>query len=253
LTARARGQRDGQPAAPTWAISTVTVGSMDVNDVRLALQPALTVAGRVVFDATSRRAPEAGAVRVRLMPIEGDQRLAFAASGDVAPDGKFVIANVMPGRYLAHLYIGLGEPEPAWTIRTLTVGDRSLTDLPLEVPAGGQIDDLAITATDRVTALRGSLLTAANQPAPEFYVIAFPVDRAYWLPGSRRVQAVRPATDGAFLFKSLSPGEYFLAALTDVEDEEWHDAAFLEQLVAASIKVKIAEGTTTLQNVRIGR
>jgi len=40
-----------------------------------------------------------------------------------------------------------------------------------------------------------------------------------------------PATDGALSVKGLPPGEYFLAALADLETGEWNDPALLDQLV----------------------
>jgi hypothetical protein len=54
------------------------------------------------------------------------------------------------------------------------------------------------------------------------------------------------------VFHGLPPGDYFLAALTDVEPGDWQDASFLAQLVAASVRVTIAEGGQTVQDLRIG-
>jgi hypothetical protein len=42
------------------------------------------------------------------------------------------------------------------------------------------------------------------------------------------------ATDGAYSVKGLPPGEYFLAAPTDLETGEWNDPVLLEQLVLSS-------------------
>ena len=62
----------------------------------------------------------------------------------------------------------------------------------------------------------------------------------------------RPATDGAFTFKGLLPGEYFLVALPDLENGEWNDPTLLEQLVKSSATVTVRDGQTTTQNYRIG-
>ena len=50
----------------------------------------------------------------------------------------------------------------------------------------------------------------------------------------------------------MPPGEYFVAALTDLESGEWNDAAFLEQLVKTSATVNLKEGETTRQDLQIG-
>ena len=71
-----------------------------------------------------------------------------------------------------------------------------------------------------------------GRAATDYYILVFSSDRKHWTPGSRRVRMTRPATDGSFSVKGLPPGEYFLAALTDLETGEWNDPALLEQLVA---------------------
>jgi hypothetical protein len=49
----------------------------------------------------------------------------------------------------------------------------------------------------------------------------------------------------------LPPGEYFLTAVTDAEQNEWFDPQFLAQLVPASIKVTIADGEKKVQDIRV--
>ncbi len=62
----------------------------------------------------------------------------------------------------------------------------------------------------------------------------------------------RPATDGSFGIKGLPPGEYFLAALPDLERGEWNDPALLDQLVRSSAWITLRGGETTTQDFRIG-
>ena len=61
----------------------------------------------------------------------------------------------------------------------------------------------------------------------------------------------RPGSDGRYKVADLPPGEYYIAALTDVEQNEWLDPAFLTQLVPASTKVAVAEGEKKEQSLRI--
>jgi len=83
-------------------------------------------------------------------------------------------------------------------------------------------------------------------------VIAFSTDRRVWGIETRRVQAVRPAADGAFSIKDLPPGEYFLGGLVDVDAGDWLRPGFLESIVGSATKVTIAEGGRTVQDLRIG-
>ncbi len=47
---------------------------------------------------------------------------------------------------------------------------------------------------------------ANGQAAPEYFLVAFPKDRALWKGQSPRIQQVRPGADGTFLFRGLLPG-----------------------------------------------
>ena len=64
---------------------------------------------------------------------------------------------------------------------------------------------------------------------------------------------MRPGGDGHFKFQNPPPGDYLIAAVTDVEQGEWNDPAFLEQLVGASTKISVAEGEKKTQSLRIKR
>ena len=52
--------------------------------------------------------------------------------------------------------------------------------------------------------------------------------------------------------KGVPAGEYYLAALTDLENGEWNDPTLLERLIPSSIKVTLRDGEVTTQDVRIG-
>jgi hypothetical protein len=82
-------------------------------------------------------------------------------------------------------------------------------------------------------------------------VIAFSTDRSHWQPGSRRILSARPATDGSFLFSDLPAGEYFIAALSDLDPLEWQESAFLAQVVPAALKVTLVEGEKKRQDLRV--
>ena len=82
-------------------------------------------------------------------------------------------------------------------------------------------------------------------------MLAFTTDTKVWGSQSRRVQVTRPADDGKFSIVNLPAGEYFLAAVTGVEDGQWNDARFLSTLVPAATRVTITDGQRTVQDLRI--
>jgi hypothetical protein len=99
---------------------------------------------------------------------------------------------------------------------------------------------------------RSRQLPRGGRAATDYSILVFSADRTYWTPGSRRIRMMRPGTDGGFSAKGLPPGEYFLAALTDLEPGEWNDPILLGQIAASAIKVTLRDGEMTTQNMRIG-
>jgi hypothetical protein len=77
-----------------------------------------------------------------------------------------------------------------------------------------------------------------------------PVDRELWRAGARRIVSSRPQSDGRFTF-DVPPGDYALAAVTDFDPLDLTDPAWLEQIVGAGVKVTVAEGARTRQDLRI--
>ena len=83
--------------------------------------------------------------------------------------------------------------------------------------------------------------------------MVFSADRRYWVARTRRTQQVRPDVTGRFVARDLPAGDYLIAALTDVDPDEWQTPTFLEQLIPASIKVVVSPGARVTQDIRVVR
>ena len=116
--------------------------------------------------------------------------------------------------------------------------------------ADGSLDGVEVVLTTAVTELAGRLTSESGTPATDYYIVAFPADRALWHPASPRVRIMRPAADGSFT-RDLPPGTYRIAALTDVEDDEPRRREFLESVHDAAIPVTVKAATSTKQDIRI--
>jgi hypothetical protein len=141
-----------------------------------------------------------------------------------------------------------------WAVASSIANGRDALDAPLIVlPAEANAGiDWTVTFTDKPSGVSGTLQDASGRAATDYYVLVFPADRKYWTTGSRRIAMARPATNGAFIATNLGPGDYYVAALTDLEPGEWNDPQLLEQLVGAAIKVTVRHGEMTAQDIRIG-
>jgi uncharacterized protein (DUF2141 family) len=250
-----------------WGLSDLSVSGSDVTGVAITLQPAMSFTGRVVFEGKTAT-PPAGfkGVSLNLRPLSAGSRgvaiLNGVAQGNIVtpaqvqPDGSFEIKNVAPDTYRLFASIGgqaVNTPgQNDWWLKSAMVGGRDVLDTLLTMAPGGNASGAVLTFSDQKTEIDGALQTAGGQPASDVFVIAYAADRAFWGPNSRRVQAVRPGLDGRYSIKGLPPGAYLLSVLVDVDQDEWQDPAFLEQLVSSSIKVTLDDGGRATHNLRIG-
>ena len=246
---------DGSAGPPqlVWAATTVNVDGEHIAGLNLALEPGMTIAGRVRFEGALAPPSDLGAVRVTLQPAQREPAVSFTPpAATVSPDGSFTIAGVIPGRYrLTASFPGSGRPGN-WTLRSSSVNGQDSLDVPFVVAPGQHATDASIAFTDRLAQLSGAVQSAAGAPVNAFTVILFPADQALWLPQSRRIQAQRPAADGAFTFRNLPAGDYLIAAIDDVEPNEWFDPSFLQRLMPTAMKIAIAEGEQKLQDIKLG-
>jgi hypothetical protein len=222
----------------------VTLEGRDVTS-SFTLSPGVTLSGRVVFDGKTKP-PETP-------PLVFLRKMAWVPSNEIIkhlPEGRFTYSSVAPGAYKLTIN---GRAPAGWILRSAMVNGVDVSDVVLEVKAGQNIDDAVITLTDRPAEISGMLQNASGQPAPDYVLIVFSADPRYWVPRSRRTQQVRPDLNGQFIARDLTAGDYLVAAVTDLENNQWNDPAFLKALAESGpVKVTVAEGERKVQNIRIG-
>jgi hypothetical protein len=190
-------------------------------------------------------------MRVSLSAVTGRDGAAIGVpAATVDTVGAFEFGVVAPGRYRMSASVPGSTATSGWQLRSATSGGRDALDTPLEVGSAA-MRDVVVTFTDRPADLSGRIQDAKGQPAPEYFVIVFASDKTFWTPQSRWIQANRPSSDGRFTFPNLPPGNYNLAAVTDVEQGEWFDPSFLAQLAPASIGLVIADGEKKVQDIQV--
>ena len=139
---------------------------------------------------------------------------------------------------------------PIWTLKSVVANGVDTLDSAFEIGTS-DVSGVVVTFTDHPSELSGTLLDSTGKPAPMYWVVAFPTDRTLWTPSSRRVRTVRPDGQGKFRVVGLPPGEYYMVALTDLEQADLSDPSFLEQLAAASYKIMLAEGEKKTQDLKL--
>jgi len=249
------GQRGGAPATPAmlalFALAEVNISGSDTA-VSLMLQPGVTVSGRVAFEGDTLK-PPANLAQMRLSlnaVLTGRGAAIGVPPASVDATGTFTFTGVTPGRYRIFGGVPGSTAASGWQPKSAFIGGRDAFDVPLEV-GSTDVGGLVVTYTDRPTELAGTIQDAAGRAAPDYWIIVFPSDKTFWAPQSRRIQAKRPSNDGRFSFPNLPPGQYLVAAVTDVEQGEWYDAEFLRRIIPAALTVSLAEGEKKTQDLKI--
>jgi hypothetical protein len=234
-----------------WGMTDVVVDGRNVPNVSLSLQRGMSVSGSVAFEGGTAPAPaQLGRMSVIFTPAVsgGAGDMALQSQALIDADGRFTIRGVTPGAYRIAPSGGL---PPGFAIKSAVFGGRDALDFPLEVKPGEDQAGGLLTFSTRTSDVSGTLQDGNSAPAPGYTVVVFSAEMRYWTPQARRVQATRPATDGRFSLRSLPAGDYRIAAVDEVEPGQWYDAAFLRQLVGASVAFTLGEGERKTQDLRI--
>jgi hypothetical protein len=231
-----------------WAAADVTVSGQPVTGLLLAMQPGMIVSGQVVFQGATLAPPEnLRRARLSLAPaLAASEAGVSSVRAELDEDGRFQFLGVVPGEYRLQ-----ASGMSGWWPKSAMVAGQDVLDGTLTVTGRESVTGLTLTMADRHASVSGLLQNQLAQPIADYTVILAPADTRYWVPRSRRIRATRPGTDGLFTFGSLPAGDYRLAAVVDVEPGRWYDPAFLEQLLPASIAVRLGEGEQRVQNIRV--
>ena len=255
----------GMPgSASFWASADLSVNGVDLSDVVLRLQPGMNVSGKIVFEGSTAPPADVTKTRVSLTPPPaGSSAIELMAStvlggtlATVSDDGTFVIKGVVPNKYRVTVtgqgvLMGQQLPGSTWKLKSAMFNGRDVSDLPMEVRPNEDASGLVVTFTDHPTEISGSVVDRAGRPAPGFPIVVFSTDRAYWTVGSRRIQQVRPSSDGKYKLSGLPAGEYYVCAVTDLDQNQLYDPSALDALAAGSFKITLADGEKKVQDLKL--
>ena len=246
-----RGRLGAADAPVQWAAAEITMAGQDL-DVPLVLQPGMQITGRVVFEGAQPTPADLQTMTLFLMApgSGGSLTSGGGAGGRVDAEGRFTFLGITPDSY-RFAYNWTAPTREKWALKSAAANGREAFEAPLQVNPGEPVN-WTVTFTDKPTSLAGVFQDRSGRAATDYFILIYSVDRGAWVPGSRRIRTTRPGTDGAFSVRGVPAGEYYLAALTDLESGEWNDPTLLERLIQSSIKVVLRDGEVTTQDVRIG-
>ena len=232
-----------------WGATDFVILGSEPQNLSLTVEPTPLIQGSIA--SADRDGFGNSKLFVRLLPVPGKAvplRLGGSWSAGtesvllstVASDGRFEFRSVDPGTY--KIEVDSATERGLWSLAQARTAEIELGDA-LTVEPGRDVNvQLGITKA-RAT-VRGRLQTIDGLPATAYHLVAFPQDRGLWLYKAERFAIVRPATDGTFEISRLLGGEYEIGIVGDLDDQDWLSSAYLEQLSAGSVKLKLSTEKT---------
>jgi hypothetical protein len=231
LSLRLAGDAERQPEGVSTVVS---IAGEDLTGVLLVTTPGATVRGRVVTDS-GEALPRDNKMRVTSRAVDPSRTYSNydEENGRVRDDLTFELKGVFGSSRLS-----LAPLPSGWSLRSIEHEGIDLVDTPLDMSGDQQLNGIVILLSKSMPKVRGTLLDDAGAPT-EGSAILFPEDQARWSEQSRLIKSARPDASGAFEFRNVVPGEYLIAPVDYVRENEWWDPAFLQGLRDAAKRVRV--------------
>ena len=239
-TVRAREGRGRRDSAQVFASQEITVDGQDITDLTMMLRHGAEIRGTLTFDGTQMPDPsDLERLLVTTSPLNPtpfEQR--GGSDAGVEPDGGFVLSDIVGGPRL----IRLNRLPDGLQLKAVYLQGRDVIDTPRAFAAGQTISGVTLVLTDQITELAGMVHDEGGDAVTEFTVIAFPTDERLWQPQSRHIMASRPDQNAQYRMRGLPPGDYFLSVVEVVQQGEWFDPRFLDDLRRRAARVTLRDG-----------
>jgi len=226
------------------AAEPIQVGSADIDNIALVLQPQITLTGKISVENQSTPVVDLSRVRVELRRQPFTQELLIALPS-VAPDGSFTVLGVTPGDY--ELKVNAGTA--AYT-KSARFGAIDALNPPFHVEAG--VGQLEILISTNGGTLDAAVLDSNMNPIPEATVVLVPEP-----PLRNRVDLYDvKGTDsaGRAHLTDIAPGDYRIFAWDDIPADAWQDPDFIRPYESRGKLVHVSEGQiSTIQLELIAR
>ena len=222
----------------------VTVSGADMEGLVISADPGGLIAGRIITDTGEPLPSSASRVRVAATSVsfssDGVPRIPGQDDGVAGADGAFTRKSVS-----GPVVIRVFSLPPVWAVKSLRIGSRDYTGLPVDVPPGQTLGDVTIVVSSRLPSLSGHAAGDDGKSA-DATVVLFPVDPARWIEAAANQRMARPDRTGTYTFEMVRPGEYFVVALTAIEPWQMNDPEFLSTQRERATKITVGVEPVTL-------
>lgn len=217
----------------------LTVGDTEISNLILRFSYGAAITGRVVFEG-----PPPPRIDLFRVAVESGEPGAIASTTP-AKDGTFTLGGIESG---SRRVKAVGPED--WVLKGIYVNGRDVADVQIEMGEETVTSDFSVVFTSVKSPL--TITVDGAQSGSIATVFAFPEDATLWYAGSRRTVA-RMAGDATTVFNNLPPGDYLVAAITDIGPDALTagDLRFLERLRPLAQSVRLPEGKPAAVSVKV--
>jgi protocatechuate 3,4-dioxygenase beta subunit len=218
----------------------LTVIGPDIEGIVLRADAGGLVAGRVVTDSGEALPSSAARVTTRSARFDRSSTPDPATEdGLAAADGRFTRRGPT-----GPAFVRISGLPTGWTLKRVQIGDREVTDVPIDIRPGLTVPDVTVVISKRLGGIGGTVTDAQGRPS-DVPVVLFPADAAKWHEATGSLRSTRPDQAGKYRFDTIRPGDYLIIAVERMEPWQANDPEFLVTLRDRATKVTLGDEPAT--------
>ena len=230
--------RNGLVAAPI----AVFVADRDVENLALAVAPAITLSARLSVEGVDAGAAEplSGIVGTLRQQLDAVLRPTVRQPNAIlGPGNRMTWENVPPGDYQLNIQQNvLRDNVKRLHIKSIRFGrDDAFEAIRVSPGTTGVVEVVLTTATGSVD---GIALGRSGDPATNVTVVLVPTNARK---RASLYQTLVTGSDGRFRFQEIPPGDYKIFAWDDVETGAWQDAEFIRPYESRGRAIRVSENS----------
>jgi protocatechuate 3,4-dioxygenase beta subunit len=212
----------------------LSVSGTPIGDLRIVIPPPGEITGRVHFEGEP---PAGGPSAISILAWTAAEHTHDTVRAQVGANGRFTL-QAQPGSWRFAALAPRG-----WMVKRLLFRGKAL-DPGDAVELTGEPDArLDVLMTSQLTVVTGTASDPDGAPLLDYHVVMFPADEKDW-PGDHRMRLERADAQGRFRLEGAFPGDYWVAAASDIEPNEGFDEEMLAALRPGATRVRVRDGQT---------
>jgi hypothetical protein len=234
--------RTGLTSTPT----AVLVGDRDVEDLAIALAPAVSLSVQITAEGVTQGLPNplsglVGTLRPDYDTLQGGSPANLRSANPQLGSGNVMpFPSVPQGDYQFSISQPTlpDNPKPPLYIKSIRLGrEDALGTFHL---SSNTANVLEVVVTTQAGSVEGFAIDRAGDPAANMTVVLVPTNARK---RTGLYQALVTGSDGKFRFQEIAPGDYRLFAWDDIETGAWTNAEFLRPYEARGRAVRVSENS----------